>query len=439
MSETIFALSSGAGRAGVAVIRVSGPAVAAVIEALSGRAPPCPRQAALRCLIDPMDGSEIDHALVLYFRAPHSFTGEDVAEFHVHGGLAIIERILGILGRQPGCAPAQPGAFTRRAFENGRMDLTQAEAIADLIDAETEAQHRQALRQMGGALSALYEGWRSRLLADLAHLEADIDFPDEDLPGSIAPGVLSDLAHLEREIAAHLADSHRGERIRSGVSVAIVGPPNAGKSSLMNALARRDVAIVSQQAGTTRDVIEVHLDLAGYPVILADTAGLRDTSDTIEDEGVRRARARAERADLKLLVFDAAAGAPPADLLALRARQDLLIANKADLAAAPGVAGTADLAVSAVDGAGLPQLLEMLGERVAQAFGASEAPVLTRARHRAAMEEARDALYRARHAPGLELAAEDARLAMRALGRITGRVDVEDLLDVIFKDFCIGK
>ena len=439
MTDTIFALASAPGRSGVQVVRLSGPRAGEALAALTLRPLPRPREAALAALRDPATGEAIDRGLLLWFPAPASFTGEDVAELHLHGGRAVLAAATSALCAL-GLRVAEPGEFARRAFENGKLDLTEAEAIADLVDAETSAQRRQALRQMEGALGRLYEGWRTRLVRALAHLEADIDFPDEDLPDGVAPAVAPVLRDLIGEIAAHLDDGHRGERLRDGVSIAILGAPNAGKSSLLNAIARRDVAIVSARAGTTRDVIEVQLDLGGYPVILADTAGLRDAADEIEQEGIRRARQRAGSADLKLLVFDATVP-PDAATLELLDGDAVAVLNKADLAG--GVAdrvGTAPaLPVSAATGAGLPGLLAALEARVAERLAGSGAPPLTRARHRAALEECRDSLERAMAAPLPELVAEDVRLAARALGRITGRVDVEDLLDVIFRDFCIGK
>jgi len=437
---TIFALASGAGAAGVAVVRLSGPAAGDALVALTGRPLPRPRTAALRRLSDPGTGEGLDDALVLWFPAPGSYTGEPVVELHVHGGRAVIAGVVSALGTLPGLRPAEPGEFTRRAFENGKLDLTAAEAVADLVDAETSAQRRQALRQMDGALGRLYDGWRLRLTRTLAHLEADIDFPDEDLPGGVADAVRPEVDALAAEIAAHLDDRHRGERLREGVSVAIVGAPNAGKSSLLNALAGRDAAIVSARAGTTRDVVEVHLDVGGYPVVLADTAGLRETDDEIEAEGVRRAQARAAAADLKLAVFDATRPLDAATL-ALVDADTVPVLNKADLAdGLPAeVGGRTAVAVSALRGDGLDRLLDRFAAEVGTRYGAAEVPALTRARHRSALEEALAALRRSGGAPLPELAAEDVRLAMRALGRITGRVDVEDLLDVIFRDFCIGK
>jgi tRNA modification GTPase len=433
---TIFALASGAGAAGVAVVRVSGPGAGAALVALTDRPLPRRRVATLRRLVDPASAETLDEALVLWMPGPASFTGEDVVELHIHGGRAVVAGVVEALGRRAGLRPAEPGEFTRRAFETGRMDLTAAEAVADLVAAETAAQRRQALRQMGGALARLYDGWRERLVRALAHVEAAIDFPDEDLPGGILGAATGEVAALQVAIGAHLDDGGRGERLRAGVSVAIVGAPNAGKSSLLNALAGRDVAIVSARAGTTRDVIEVHLDLAGCPVILADTAGLRETDDEIEAEGVRRARARAAAADLTVALFDATT-APDDATRALVGPETIVVRSKADLGAPLG--GIGGLPVSARTGAGLAELLARLTAAVTDRFAAADQPALTRARHRSALIEARDALARSRSARLPELAAEDLRLAARALGRITGRIDVEDLLDVIFRDFCIGK
>ncbi len=443
MTATIFALATAPGRSGVAVVRVSGPGAGTALGALTGRPLPRPREATRARLHAPATGERLDEALVLWFPAPRSFTGEDVAELHLHGGRAVVAGVIEALAALPGLRVAEPGEFTRRAFENGKLDLTEAEAVADLVDAETAAQRRQALRQMEGALGALYEGWRQRLTRALAHIEADIDFPDEDLPGGVAAAARPVLADLAAEIAAHLDDRGRGERLREGLHVAIVGAPNAGKSSLLNALARREAAIVSARAGTTRDVIEVHLDLGGYPVVLADTAGLREAAaDEVEEEGIRRALDRAARADVTIAVFDALA-LPALDpaTLALVGSDSLVVLNKTDVSGAvpAEVGGREAIALSARSGAGLPRLEERLTAFVGERLSAGGTPALTRARHRAALEECRDALARALTAPLPEMAAEDVRLASRALGRITGRVDVEDLLDVIFRDFCIGK
>ncbi|MDX2028496.1 MAG: tRNA uridine-5-carboxymethylaminomethyl(34) synthesis GTPase MnmE [Alphaproteobacteria bacterium] len=436
--STIFALASAPGRAGVAVFRISGPEAQKVFSLL-GRdySAPHPREATLRKLHHPQTGEVIDHALLLWFPGPDSFTGEDVVELHTHGGRAITTALTDILRTLPGFRMAEPGEFARRAFENGKLDLTEAEAIADLVDAETEAQRRQAMRQYEGALGALYEGWCERLKQSLAYLEAAIDFADEDLPQDLADRQTAALRELINEIVAHLNDQHRGERLREGFSIAILGPPNAGKSSLLNVLAQRDAAIVSATAGTTRDVIEVHLDLGGYPVTLADTAGLRETAGEIESEGIRRALARAEKADLKLLVFDGAHW-PCRDEATQRLADDraIQVVNKADVISSRD-AGY--LFLSAKTGEGIPALLEKMMHEIDLRFAATGAPPLTRPRHRAALEESVGHLRRSFAAAEAELRAEDTRLALRALGRITGHVGVEDLLDVIFRDFCIGK
>lgn len=440
---TIYAPATAPGRAGVAVLRISGPAARAAVEQLAGRLPE-PRRASLLTLRD-RTGEAIDRALVLWFPGPASYTGEDMAEFHVHGGRAVSAALAEALGAMEGLRPAEPGEFTRRAFANGRIDLTEAEAVADLVAAETAAQRRQALSQLSGSLARLYDGWARRLTRVLAHLEAAIDFPDEDLPGGLDAASRRDAAALVEEMSSHLADGRRGERLRDGIAVAIVGAPNAGKSSLLNALAERDVAIVSARAGTTRDVVEVHLDLKGYPVLLADTAGLRAAADEIEDEGIRRARARAAAADIVLVLVPVDQREAPDPLsLEMVDERAMLVASKADLAPrltgdTVEIGGVPALAVSAASGAGLGALVDRLAARAAESLGSGGAPVPTRARHRAALEACRAALERALAAPLPELAAEDVRLALRALGRITGRVDVEDLLDVIFRDFCIGK
>jgi tRNA modification GTPase len=437
---TIYAFSTAPGKSAIAVLRVSGPAAADSIRHLTGRDLPKPRMAALRRIFH--DRERIDDALVLWIPGPKSETGEDMAEFHLHGGRAIAAAALAALRELSGYRAAGPGEFTRQAFDNGRLDLTQAEAVADLVEAETAAQRRQALRQMDGALGRLYESWRERLLASLAHLEAAIDFPDEDLPAEMLKELDHNIEWLDRAISQYLDDGGRGERLREGFHIAILGAPNAGKSSLLNLLAGRDAAIVSTRAGTTRDVIEVHLDIAGYPVVLSDTAGLRVAEDEIEAEGVRRAMARAAAADLKLLLFDATLW-PKTDPATFAQIDDnaLILLSKYDIAAVGGtdIAGRRALPVSAKTGAGIAELLTMLETLVADRFSPGEMPALTRHRHREALEECRAALVRAAGAPSAELKAEDLRLSARALGRITGRVDVEDILDRIFRDFCIGK
>ncbi len=444
--DTIYALATPPGRGGVAVVRVSGLRARDAIAALTQMSAPPPRLASLRRLADPQSGQLIDKALILYFAAPASFTGEDVAEFHLHGGPAVCDALLSALSALPGLTMAEPGAFTRRAFENGKMDLTAAEAVADLIDAQTQAQKNQALAQMDGALAQLYDGWRERLTRALAYLEASIDFPDEDLPADVAAKVRPALQELHKEIGAHLADGRRGEILRDGIHVAVIGAPNAGKSSLVNKLAQRDVAIVSAQAGTTRDIIETHLDIGGYPVILSDTAGLRPDQlgdkgqDAIESEGIRRALQRARDADIRILLFDATA-LPSLDkhTQALADEHSLIIFNKSDLSKSAAKPFPDALFISAQSGAGLDRLTIALRDKIKTLLGTRAAPPPTRRRHREALAHTLDSLTRALNGAEPELIGEDIRLATRHLGRITGRVDVEDLLDVIFRDFCIGK
>ncbi len=444
MTDTIFALASGAGRAGVAVLRVSGPAAGSALARVTRAALPPPRRAARRRFYGAQEEDAIDDGLALWFPAPHSFTGENVAEIHLHGGRAVLLAILASLGHCDGLRPAEPGEFTRRAFANGKLDLTAAEGLADLVAAETEAQRRQAFRQLEGELARLYDGWRQTLIENSARLEAAIDFPEEGLPADLVSDVTVNILGISAEISQHLVDNRRGERLREGFSVAIIGATNVGKSSLLNLLARREAAIVSATAGTTRDVVEVHLDLGGYPVILADTAGLRDAADAVEIEGVRRAIARAATADLKIALFDATSW-PDVDARTrdLVDADTMVVVNKSDLAPVPGdaaMAGRQALAVSLKTGTGVEAFLQALAREVDQRLAGNEsAPVLTRVRHRHALEACHEALARSVFASAPELMAEDLRLALRALGRITGRVDVEDILDAIFREFCIGK
>lgn len=433
---TIFAPATAPGRSAIAVVRISGPEAADILCALTGRAgPPRPRLATRAALRGP-DGAPLDDGLVLWFPGPRSPTGEDVAELHLHGGRAVMSAVLAALGAWPGARPAEPGEFTRRAFEHGKLDLTQAEAIADLVDAETAGQRRQALRQLDGALGTLYEGWREALIEALAYLEAHLDFPDEDLPATLMDELAATVEPIGTAMAEHLADGARGERLREGFHVAVIGPPNAGKSSLINALSGRDIAMVSDRPGTTRDVIEVALELGGLPVVLSDTAGLRDAEDELEREGVRRALSRARRADLVLLLRDAAVQTADVWRDEVGGAPILCVANKVDLGFAeePG-----EIAISARTGEGIDGLIAAIGTVASGALTGDGSPALTRARHRAALQEALTSLQRSCRAPTPELRAEDLRLAVRAIGRITGRVDVEDVLDVIFGAFCIGK
>jgi tRNA modification GTPase len=426
MTDTIFALASGSTRAAIAIMRISGPASGPAVTALCGGMLPTPRHASLRRLGDP-SGATLDHALVLWFPGPNTYTGEDCAELHLHGGRAVIDGVADALTNAR-LRPAEPGEFTRRAFLNGKMDLVEAEAVHDLIAAETEAQRRQALRQLEGELGALYHDWADRLRGILAYQEALIDFPDEDLPPEVEHQLLTTLGIVRAEIAAHLNDAGRGEKLRDGLFFAIIGAPNVGKSTLINALAQRDVAIVSATPGTTRDALETRVILGDVPVTLVDTAGLRETNDSIEAEGVRRALARASDADLVLAVVEA--GFPAPDVAGL------LIANKADLDR-PGPDGA--MRISARTGLGMDELRARLAAIAREMTQTSGPPPLTRARHRAALRAAANHLAAAETADLPELRGEDLRLAMRALGRITGHVGVEDILDTVFSRFCIGK
>lgn len=429
-SDTIYAVASGAGRAAVAVMRMSGPATAALLATLCPRMP-APRRASLLPLRDAA-GDVLDRALVLWFPGPHSYTGEDSAELHLHAGPAVINGVAERLAAL-GARPAEAGEFTRRAYLHGRMDLLEAEAIADLVAAESDEQRRQALRQLNGALGTLYGGWATRLTRLVAQQEALIDFPDEDLPAAVEAMMLDEIDRLHDEMTSHLQDGRRGERLRDGLIIAVTGPPNVGKSTLVNALAGRDAAIVSAQAGTTRDVLEVRAEFGGVPVTLLDTAGLRDTDDAVEAEGVRRARARAASADLVLAICDFAVSelgtAEPATTM-------LVVANKVDLGTNIAIA---DVAVSAMTGHGMQTLRQILAEKVREMTGIGGPPALTRARHRAALTETVAALEHARHPLLPELRGEELRLALLGLGRVTGQIGTEAILDSVFGQFCIGK
>jgi tRNA modification GTPase len=432
VGETIFAQASGAGRGAIAVIRVSGAGCLAAMEKICGRVPPA-RRAAVRALRD-AQGGVLDRALALWLPGPGSYTGEDCAELHVHGGPAVLRAVCAALV-DGGCRPAEPGEFSRRAFINGRMDLVEAEGIADLVAAETDAQRRQALRQMAGEPSRQISAWAERLLRLLAWQEALIDFPDEDLPADVSVRLATDVAGLAAEIEAAARNSEKGTRVRDGLVVAVIGAPNVGKSSLVNALAGRDVAIVAASPGTTRDAVEVGLELAGIPVTLIDTAGLRETDDPVEAEGVRRARARAATADIVMHVFDASAGGYVVADRHVPMACALRVINKVDLAATP----EGELGVSARTGAGLAELRAALEAAAARLTLVNGGAPLSRVRHVAALSEAATALRAAEASALPELRGEELRLAVRALGRITGTVGVEDVLDTVFAAFCIGK
>lgn len=448
MSDTIFALATAPGRAAIAVVRLSGPGAGDALQALAGSLPSA-RRAAVRVLRT-AHGEQLDQAVAIWMPAPASYTGEDSVELHLHGGPAVVAAVTQALV-DIGLRLAEPGEFTRRAFENDRLDLAQAEAVADLIDAETDSQRGQALKQLDGALSHRYAGWRSILVEALAFLEAAVDFPDEDLPEALADQIRPQLKSLEVDLRLALADAARGERVREGFRVALVGAPNAGKSSLLNRLLGRDAAIVTAIPGTTRDIIEATVVIEGFKVFLADTAGVREAVDEIEVEGVRRARAWAEAADLRLWVVDRSAGAAAwAQAASLIRPGDLLVLNKsdepvgADEAAATAAARTAGVEVrfaTACADTGISAVRDFLSATVCDRLTGSEFPAATRLRHRARLEEALGHLLRAEDALslGAELAAEDLRLAARALERVSGRIDTESVLDVVFGSFCIGK
>ncbi|HEY5105432.1 MAG TPA: tRNA uridine-5-carboxymethylaminomethyl(34) synthesis GTPase MnmE [Caulobacteraceae bacterium] len=446
MSRTVFALATAPGRAAVAIIRISGPAAREALAALHARPPPA-RLAALRTLRG-QDGEILDRALVLWFPAPSSYTGEDSAELHLHGGAAVVEQVSEAL-LAAGVQLAEPGQFTRRAFENGKLDLDQAEAVADLIDAESAAQARQAMGQLRGALGERYRRWRGALIDALAGLEACVDFPDEDVPSDAAARAAEPILSLLAQLDMALADQARGRRVRDGYTIAIVGAPNAGKSSILNGLVGRDAAIVTDIPGTTRDVIEVPLVLGAYRTLLADTAGIRDHAGIVEAEGVRRAQAWAAAADLRLWVVDqSASGGPWRQAASLIRAGDICVLSKSDLptggdaslaralAKAEGLEALSHSAVST----GRDRLRTTIAQRVAADLSGADFPAVTRARHETHLREARTHLARAiADWASPELAAENVRLAARALSKIAGQIGVEDILGQVFAGFCIGK
>lgn len=459
-NNTIYALSSGAPPAGVAIIRVSGPGVNEIIKGLCGHIIE-PRFAHLCNLKHPQSGILLDRALVLFFKGPHSFTGEDVVEFHLHGGRAVIEAVLAALLTFDNVQMAEAGEFSRRAFENGQLDLVEIEGLSDLIVAETEAQRVQALSQAGGAVSALYEGWRTELIQAIALVESALDFSDEgDVPDDVFLPAIDIVSGLAEKIKHHLDDKHRGEILRHGFRVVIAGPPNAGKSSLMNKLARRDVAIVSDEEGTTRDVISVHLDLEGVPVIVSDTAGIRAADSKVEQEGIRRSIEQASFGELVIWLCDATVGGEsreeqdglPREIRDLNVPV-LQVWNKIDSYEKSLQFSELDHyqdsqrwerfghGISALTGEGLDQLIGEIGKRAIERLGTGDEPRVTRHRHRELLQLAVDALgeFMIGDKADIEIRAEDLRRAANALGRITGKLDVEEVLDFIFAEFCIGK
>ncbi len=443
-SDTIFAWATAPGRAGVAVLRISGEAAAAAYRRLSGKNTlPAPRMAQLATIRHPSTGDMLDKALCLWFPAPHSFTGEDVIEIHTHGSHYLMHALPAALSTLANTRWAEPGEFSRRAFANHKMDLLAAEGLADVIDAETAQQHSQALRQLHGDMGAQYEQFRTDIITILALLEAYLDFPDEDIPDHVLADVSARIDALSDAIESSTQDEAIGEKIRDGLSIVIMGPPNAGKSTLMNKLAKRDVAIVSEQAGTTRDALEVQLDIAGYAATLIDTAGLRDNTEAIEAEGIRRARVKADAADICLIMVDA--NTPPThwdEYIHYTQKPHILIFNKMDTvsSAPPCPSDFRTLNLSLKSDANLGSLLAMVRDDVTDIMTRSERPIITRARHRESLQHALNHLRNAQpHIRDLELAAEDLRRAALEIAKITGRIDVDDILDVIFSSFCIGK
>lgn len=450
--DTIYALATAPGKAGVAVIRLSGAKAGEVTKTLIASELPRARFAHFTKFYSPDSESIIDEGLLLWMPGPNSFTGENVAELQIHGGAAIIEAFFEAFQGFPNCRMAEAGEFSRRAFLNGKMDLTEIEAVADLVEAQTQHQHKQALRQMQGELGSLYQDWHLRLKKSLAYMEAFLDFPDEDLPEEINPEVYKTVLTLQDEIKSHLEDHNIGERIREGFYISILGLPNAGKSSLLNMIAQREVAIVTDIAGTTRDALEVDLNLEGYPVILVDTAGLRETEDKVEHIGVERALQKAEASDLRIIMLEAKAlDAFKNDLADLEKqiafdKTALWVINKSDLIDAAELdklksllPNQNPLILSIKSNEGIADFKKALIDLMKVRYTIPESPMLTRQRHRKHIEAAFENLTHFQTTPAQELAAEELRSAMHQLGCITGHVDVEDLLDVIFRDFCIGK
>ena len=451
-SDTIFALATPFAKSGVAVIRVSGPRAREACKALTKKDNFVSHQARLSTIYHPTTGESIDKSLFLYFAAPRSFTGEDVLEIHCHGSLAVIREILEVLGKTGFLRHAEAGEFTRRAYLNGKLDLLEAEGLADLIDAETPAQRSQAMRQMQGLSSGYYNSIRARMVESLAFLEAYIDFPDEDIPASVLQSIEKSIESLKSDIRLALADNRKGERLREGIHIAILGAPNVGKSSILNRLSNKEAAIVSPVAGTTRDIIEVPLFLSGFPVILSDTAGIRQSTDIIEEEGVRRALHRAGEADIRVLVVDSTQELYDSDIFSRVQPPFILVLNKVDLLSGaltsqknPKLDKTIPapldiISVSAKTGQGVDHLLSVLEITITTHFAmGSVTPMITRARHRQLLEDALGYLDRFRVNNSLEFSCEELRSAALAIGKITGKIHVDELLDSIFKTFCIGK
>ena len=432
---TIFAPITAPLKAGISVIRISGTATIECLKILGFKGAPQHQKVSLQKIRDPKTSELIDEVLISFFQSPHSFTGEDVAEISIHASPFIARKVFAILLEQKNCRFAEAGEFSKRAFLNNKLDLVQAEAIPDLISAETAAQHRQALQQLEGSLGKIYEDWRFRLIEISAMIEAAIDFPDEDLPENITNQVEASVKKLSREITEHLDDKKIGEKIKEGLNLAIIGAPNVGKSSLINFLAQSEVAIVSEIAGTTRDVVETHLSISGVAVKISDTAGLRETTDKIEAEGIRRALKKAQDADLKIFLIDAANPILRPDLID---ENTLVVVNKIDSAAL--AKDFSDyLCISLTNNTNTSQLLEKLAEKISEMIPVQNSPMITQERYRVALKNCVENLKNFSLDKNIELASEDLRMTARELGKITGKIDIENLLDVIFSRFCIGK
>jgi tRNA modification GTPase len=426
----------------VSVFRISGQLASYIHKHLIHGKRSLPRIASVRWLHDPETGKRIDRGIVLWLPGPKTFTGEDIVELHTHGGRSVREAMINALNFINGVRLAEPGEFSARAFINGKVDLTEAEGIADLISAETEAQRLQALRQMSGGLKELYETWRVKLIKLSAYLEAEMDFSDEALPSNINESVYSNIRELVSDIEIHLLDKNRGQKIRHGIQIALLGAPNAGKSSLLNILAKKDVAIVSDISGTTRDVVKINLDLEGIPVSVSDTAGIHSASGKIEKEGIKRSYIESKSSDIRIIILDGETWPEvPSEIIDLINDDSILLLNKSDLVkiSSSNVIKQQPKVISCLKGIGISEFTKELTEMVKNRYDIGENPLITRERHRKAASDCLEALKRSLNVDQIELLAEDLRLAIYALARITGRVDVEDILDVVFRDFCIGK
>ncbi len=445
-NQTIYALSTVYGKSGVAIIRISGAKAKEAVAKLTNLKEKSlkPRYAYFTDIKDIVSRETLDKCLLLYFKAPHSFTGEDIVEFQTHGSKAVIASVLENLSKIPDFRMAEPGEFSRRAFYNGKMDLTEAEGLADLIDSETSEQQKYAMRQMEGGLKNLYDGWREELIKIMAYLEAYIDFPDEDIPQELVDKLLNDVFKLKAAISEHLNTDSIGERLREGFRVVIVGPPNAGKSSLLNTVVNREAAIVSSIAGTTRDAVDVHLDIKGYPVMFTDTAGIREVEEEIEKQGIEIAFRKIADADLVVCLFDASKDSVQIfdNIKNSFKNKAIYVANKSDnltFEQCSELKKQGCVVISAKHKQGIADLMEVIYQQIKERFTANSNLLITRQRYREALVETLDNLERFSFGKEIELSAEDIRLAARALGKITGRIEVDDILNKIFGSFCIGK